>query len=300
MKLLLFAFVLAGNSMCFGQVPLFRAAGPQGIDVNPNYGKLREYGYIEWHDHVARLIAGGNRPLDMVAQTLSSCLFLSVSAEDAHYRWLGDLIEVTSPQWAAQHPGDHAYAPKPAAVNVPFNAGADGMPLSLNKLLDDAVEQVNRQQPWRFRVEHDLRQSQNFYAFVPTASHDDLGHLQDTPAWLDHHVTIPAGTAPLMNIATLLTSALKTQTGYSVYCCQPMVISHFWGTVPLRYEAANKSARHILEDMMIAAGGSTSYVLRCAPTGSRSCSISLTSAQHRIPATAPQSGRCSAFGYPPD
>jgi hypothetical protein len=32
--------------------------------------------------------------------------------------------------------------PEAASVNVTFNVGADGMPLNLNKLLDDAVEQV--------------------------------------------------------------------------------------------------------------------------------------------------------------
>src|SRR6185312_14104145 len=299
MKLLLLAFMLAANPECFGQVPLFHAAGPRSLNTNPNYAKVREYGSIEWDGPIARLIAGGSRPLDMAAQTLSSCLFLSVSAEDAHYRWLDDLIEVTSPEWAAQHPGHHAYAPKPASVNVPFNVGADGMPLNLNKLLDDAVEQVNRQQPWRFRVEHDFRHGQNFYAFVPTASHDDVGHLQDMPAWLDHHVTIPSGTAPVMKITGVLTSALTAKTGYYFYCCQPMVIGDFWGTVPLAYDAANQSARNILQDMMIAAAGTTSYVLRCEPTG-RSCWINLTATQHRIPPTAPQSGRCSAFGYQPE
>jgi hypothetical protein len=101
MKLLLFAFVLAANPVCFGQVPLFRAAGPQSLNTNPNYAKVREYGSIEWHAQIARLIAGGCRPLDMAGPTLSSCLFLPVSAEDAHYRWLGDLIDVTSPEWAA-------------------------------------------------------------------------------------------------------------------------------------------------------------------------------------------------------
>jgi hypothetical protein len=78
-----------------------------------------------------------------------------------------------------------------------------------------------------------------------------------------------------------------------------MVIGDFWGTVPLAYDAANQSARNILQDMMIAAAGTTSYVLRCEPTG-RSCWINLTATQHRIPPTAPQSGRCSAFGYQPE
>ena len=84
MKALLFAVMLAASPMCFGQVSPFRAASPKPLNTNPNNAKIREYGYIEWHDHTALLAAGGSRPLDMAAQTLSSCLFLSVSAEDAH------------------------------------------------------------------------------------------------------------------------------------------------------------------------------------------------------------------------
>jgi hypothetical protein len=61
---------------------------------NPNYAKIREYGHIEWHGTRAQLIAAGSRPLDMAALTLSSCLGISVSAEDPHYNWLGDLLDV--------------------------------------------------------------------------------------------------------------------------------------------------------------------------------------------------------------
>jgi hypothetical protein len=73
-------------------------------NANPNYEKIREYGRIEWHGDTAKLVASSSRPLDMVASTLSSCLGVAVSAEDPQYRYVGDLLDVTAPQWAAQHP----------------------------------------------------------------------------------------------------------------------------------------------------------------------------------------------------
>lgn len=78
---------------------------------------------------------------------LSACLGVSVSSEDPHYHYLGDLLDVTAPQWAAQHPEHHVYAAKPGKVDITFNVTSDGSPTDLAKLLQEAVQQVNQQPP---------------------------------------------------------------------------------------------------------------------------------------------------------
>jgi len=120
---------------------------------NPNRAKIRQYGRIEWHGSTAQLVVAGSWPLHMAALTLSSCLGISVSAEDPRYLWLGDLLDVTAPQFAANHPNQHAYAAKPGKVVVSFEIGRDGLPIDTTKLLEDAVDQVNQQQPWHFRLQ---------------------------------------------------------------------------------------------------------------------------------------------------
>jgi hypothetical protein len=106
---------------------------------NPNYAAVREYGRIEWHGDTARLIAASSRPLDMAALTISSCLGVSVSSEDPQYRNLGDLLDVTAPQWSAQHPDSHVYAGRPGKVEVTFDVLSDGSPRDIAQLLDESV-----------------------------------------------------------------------------------------------------------------------------------------------------------------
>lgn len=263
---------------------------------NPNYAKIREYGYIEWHGRTAQLIAGGSRPLDMAARTLSSCLNISVSAEDPHYNWAGDLLDVTAPQWAAQHPDQHAYAAKPGKVALAFGVGDDGQPVDTAKLLEDAADQVNQQQPWHFRLQHDVRQGRNFFTFVPTVSHNESGQLEAVNSWLDDRITI-LSTAPVMMIANKLSETLTSDTGYHFSCCQAVVAGQFWGSRTVHYEATGQTARLILEDLLIAAGGATSFVQRCEPMDKRFCFINVEPTINRVPAAAPQSGVCGALGY---
>jgi hypothetical protein len=267
---------------------------------NPNYAKIREYGRIEWHGDTAQLFAAGSRPLDMAALTLSNCLGISISAEDPHYNWPGDLLDVTEPQWAAQHPDRHAYAGKPGKISLSFGADHDGQPLDVIKLLNDAVDQVNQQQPWRFRLQHDLRQGHDFFTFVPTARHNESGEFQQIESWLDARVAMPSTTAPIMTIATTLDDALSSQTGYRFSCCQAFVIGHLWGSQTTHYEATDQLARLTLEDLMIAAGGNGNYVLRCEPLDKRFCFIDVEYPANRVPTTAPHSGVCAALGYDPN
>ena len=105
------------------------------LKANPNNAKIWDYGRIEWHGDTAELIIGGSRPLSSVATTLSPCLGVSVSSEDPRYRNIGDLLDVTALQWAAQHPDHHVYAPKPGKVDITFKVASDGSPADLTKLL---------------------------------------------------------------------------------------------------------------------------------------------------------------------
>lgn len=267
---------------------------------NPNYAKIREYGHIEWHGDTARLIAGGSRPLDMAAQTLSSCLGISVSAEDPHYNWTGDLLDVTAPQWAAQHADRHVYAAKPGKVELSFAVGPDGQPVDTARLLEEAADQVNQQQPWHYRLQSDLRQDHRFFTFVPTASHDESGRLEEIPSWLDDRITIPSTTAPVMTIANTLARTLTADTGYHLSCCQAIVMGQLWGSQTIKYEASDQTARLTLEDLMIAAHGPSAFVLRCEPMDKRFCFMNVLPVVNRVPATSQQTVVCTALGYNPD
>ncbi len=236
----------------------------------------------------------------MVALTVSSCLGVAVSAEDPRYQWLGDLLDVTAPQIAAQHPGLHLYAAKPGKVRLVFAVTPSGQPADLTGLLQDAVYQVNQQQPWRFRLQRDVRLDHTFFSFVPTASHNESGQMRDEQPWMDDRISIPAQTAPIMEIANAMADRLTSEFGYDFYCCQSLVFGHMWGDQPAHYEASNELARHVMQDLMVEASGPTSYVLRCQPMDKRFCFINVVSTVKRIPAAAPESGVCTALGYEPN
>src|ERR1700677_586628 len=121
-------------------------------NANPNYAAIREFGHIEWHGETATLVAGSSRPLDMAALTLSTCLGVSVSSEDPQYHYLGNLLDVTAPQWSAQHPESHVYAGRPGKVEVTFSVLPDGSPSDIDKLLREIARQINEQQPYAFQV----------------------------------------------------------------------------------------------------------------------------------------------------
>lgn len=188
-------------------------------NTNPNAAKLKEYGRIEWHGDAATLFAGNVRPLDEVAHTLSTCLGIPVSSEDPRYVYTGDLLDVTDPQWAAQHAGRHVYAPVPAEIEIAFNVDSKGMPTDLYQLLEDATQQVNRQQPYAYRVYESSGEGPTLYSFVPTTSHSEMGVLEATPAYLDQRITFAPQTAPIHEIASAMTRALSAETGLQFDCC---------------------------------------------------------------------------------
>jgi hypothetical protein len=268
-------------------------------NTNPNYQKIREYGRIEWHGATAKLVASSSRPLDMVASTLSSCLGVAIGAEDPQYRYIGDLLDVTAPQWAAQHPDSHAYAAKPAKVEITFDVSENGLPRDVHGLLQNAVQQVNQQQSntYAFELRESIRSDSSFYSFVPTSTHNEAGALEHVPAYLDQRITIAEQTAPVASFASSMTRVLDDATGLHFNCCQAGVIGQPWGTRSITYHATDMAARTIMQDLIGYTGGEQSYVLRCEPLDRRFCFISVFRDTIREPPTAPQSGVCSALGY---
>jgi hypothetical protein len=267
------------------------------VNTNPNYQKIREYGRIEWHGDTATLVAAGSRPLYFVAQTLSTCLGVPVSSEDPRYLNVADLLDVTAPEWAAQHPDRHAYASRPGKVEVLFNVGPEGLPSDLRGLLQEAAQQVNQQQSYGYQVYERIHENHSFYSFVPTTSHDAQGILNPVPAYLDQKVTIPQQTTTIASLASSMSQKLSDATGLHFDCCQSLVIGQPWGMKSMTYGAIDQTARSVLEDLIANIGNEESYALTCEPLDKRFCFITVRSDVVRKPATVPQGGVCSALGY---
>ena len=267
------------------------------LNNNPNNAKIWDYGRIEWHGDTARLVAGSSRPLNFVAMTLSTCLGVSVSSEDPHYRYLDDLLDVTAPQWAAQHPEHHAYAAKPGKVDITFNVTSDGSPTDLPKLMQEAVQQVNQQQPYGYQVYESGSQDHPAFTFIPTASHNEKGVLEQIPAYLDQKITIPPQTAHVADFAALMSRQLSDEAGQHFSCCQAFVVGHLWGMESINYQATDRPARTVLADLIGATGDGQSYNASCQPMDNRFCFITVHANVNRKPATAPQRGMCTALGY---
>ncbi len=272
---------------------------PATANTNPNYAAIREYGRIEWHGDTATLIAGSSRPLDMAALTLSTCLGIPVSSEDPQYHYLGDLLDVTAPQWAAQHPDRRASAAKPGKIEVTFNIDQDGLPRDPPQLLQDVAKQANREQSniYGYRVLKSAEADRTYYSFVPTSTHNERNILEQVPAYLDSKITIAPRTTTVAEFAYKMTMALSAATSMQFSCCQPSIVGRGWGTQRITYHATDQQARKVMEDLLTATGGKESYILRCQPLDKRWCFITVHTNEVRTPDTSSQSGVCSARGY---
>jgi hypothetical protein len=286
--ILLLAFALATGFPTAAQV-----SGGTVHNANPNYAAIREYGRIERHGINATLIAGGSRPLDMAAYTLSTCLGLSVSSEDPRYEFRGDLLDVTAPQWSALHPNDHVYAGRPGRVEVQFAFNEQGAPEDMAKLLNDAVEQANAQLPWSYKVTTRTIANHSFYSFVPTRYHNAAGELNDEPAYLDTRVSIPPKTARISEFANAIAVQMTAALGQHFFCCTALIYGRGWGSAVIHYEATGIPARIVLEDLLAGNGGD-SYNLRCEPLGKQGCFINAHATAERL---AAPNGVCVALGY---
>ena len=263
-------------------------------DTNPNAAAIQEYGRIEWHGATARLVAGGSRPLDMAALTMSTCLDLAVNSEDPTYRFPGDMLDTTAPQWLIQHPEKHGYAAKPGVVDITFAVGPDGLPSDATDLLMRAVRQVNDSEPYSFRVNKRELPTRTLYTFEPTRTHDEKGLLVDQPSPMSEMVSIPRSEKVINLLADELSQKLSEQTGLQFSCCQSMIIGQPWGGKSIAYEAANVPAREVMEDLITQTGGDESYAERCEPFDKRFCVINVHNNANRA---KPPSGVCTAAGY---
>ena len=263
-------------------------------NANPNYAAIREFGRIEWHGDTATLVAGSSRPLDMAALTLSTCLGISVSSEDPQYHYLGDLLDVTAPQWSAQHPESHVYQGRPGKVEITFPVLPDGSPSDTGKLLTEIAQQVNDQQPYAFKVHVRTLRDGTFYSFVPTRTRDEKGVLTNVQAYMDTSITIPEQTSRIESLASAMASSVSEASGSHFDCCQAIVMGWPWGGKSVTYQANGTPAREVLEDLMAKIEEEESYSLRCEPLGKRFCFINVHSVLKRVHTP---SGECTALGY---
>jgi len=271
-------------------------ASAQVDNANPNHAAIREYGRIERHGATATLVAAGSRPLDIAAATLSACLGISVSSEDPRYHYLGDLLDVTAPQWSAEHPLSHVYAARPGKVEITFPVLADGSPADTLKLLADTAHQANQRQPYAYKVYARTLPNKTIYSFVPTRTHDENGVLKAVAASLDTSVTIPPQTNQIANLASEMARQVSKSSGLQFSCCQSLVAGWPWGGKSITYRADHIPAREALEDLMLKDGSAEIYSLRCELLDQRFCFIDV------FPVTdnrqAPN-GECPAAGSDP-
>jgi hypothetical protein len=276
------------SSLCVTKV------AAQVENANPNYAAIREFGHIEWHGDSATLVAGSSRPLDMAAWTVSTCLGLSVSSEDPQYHYLGDLLDVTAPQWSAQHSDSHVYAGRPGKVEVTFSVLPNGSPSDIDQLLSEIAQQINEQQPYAFQVHIRRLPDRAFYSFVPTRTRDEKGVLKNVPAYMDTSVTIPKQTSTIASLAWAMARSLSEASGLHIDCCQTAVAGWPWGGKSVTYQANGIPARKVLEDLMARTGEEESYSLRCEPLDKRFCFINVESVLNRV--HTPSRG-CTAGGF---
>jgi hypothetical protein len=271
-------------------------AAAQVENANPNYAAIKEFGHIERRGDTARIVAGSSRPLDMAALTLSTCLGLSVSSEDPQYHYLGDLLDVTAPQWAAQHPEAHVYAGRPGKVEVTFSVLPDGSPRDTSELLAEIAQQVNEQQPYAFKVHMRTLSDRTFYSFVPTRTRDEKGVLEDAHPYMDTNVIIPEQTSTISRQESLMSDSLSETLGLVFSCCRAIMIGNPSGERSVKYQADGVPAREVLEDLMVSDGTEESYSLRCQPLekGHKHCFINVHGASNRLDAP---SGNCIAAGF---
>ena len=262
-------------------------------NANPNYTAIHEYGRIEWHGKTATLIAGGSRPLDTAAYTLSTCLDLSVSAEDPHYEFKGDLMDITAPQWSAKHPDSHVYAGRPGKVDVSFPVDANGLPSNLPALLNDAASQINQILPWGYKVVTRPVAGKTFYSFVPTQNRNASGQVQPRLPYMDTRINISPQVARISYFADVMAEQMTVASGNRFHCCEMGMTGRGWGSRVIRYQAVNRRARDVLEDLLVENGLHESYTFRCQPLDKRFCFINVYRTFDRPRVVG---GECAALG----
>jgi hypothetical protein len=172
-----------------------------------------------------------------------------------------------------------------------------GYPRDLVALLRDLVRQVNQQEPFAFQVREQVHPGRHYFSFVPTRTRNRLGQTIEVASYLDAKVTMPLRTARVVSLAADLSRALERSVGRPFACCETLVAGVPWGMNSVAYQASDRAAREVLEDLIDKAGVHQSYSVMCEPFSQSACFISL----HEVSADRkPRSdGVCNASGYEP-
>lgn len=145
---------------------------------------------------------------------------------------------------------------------------------------------ANAQFPFQYRLDADG----NWFTITPTHTRDQLGHSVSTVPLLDRHITIPPGTRPIMQSASLMADALSAQTGLRVSCCQATVAGIPWGPPEIFFEANDEPARSVLKRLFTAAAINQPdrdyWIQRCDPLPSAWCFINLAQISRAMVATS--------------
>ena len=190
------------------------------------------------------------RPMCEIAKKLADEYGIRISAEDPNVMYGDDLEDTTDealPQWRARHPNERVHRLKPWSVEVRFRINKDGTPENIPVLLHQIIVSANANSSFSYRLNRD---DDRFYTFVPTHTRDATGAFIESPALLDLHVSIPAGTRTVAEHAALMASALAAQTGFRVDCCEQLAAGLPWGGAKVAFEAHDLSARQVLEQLI--------------------------------------------------
>jgi hypothetical protein len=234
-----------------------------------------ELGRVERNGNEATLIVEGPRPVDSAASTLASDFGIRVNVEDPAYIFRDDVKDVTATVARSAPNPRPVLIPMGGKLEVHFILGSNGMPVDIPGLLRSLVDTANAQFPFQYRLDADG----NWFTIIPTHSRDQLGHSVATVPLLDRHVTIPPGTRPIMQSASIMADALSAQTGLRVSCCQAGVAGIPWGLAEIFFEANDEPARTVLKRLFTAAATNQPdrdyWLQRCDPLPSAWCFINL-------------------------
>jgi hypothetical protein len=226
-----------------------------------------ELGRVERSGNEATLLVESPRPVDSAASTLASEFGIRVNVEDPAYIFRDDVKDA-----GISRP---VLIPSGGKLEVRFSLGSDGMPVDITGLLRSLVDAANSQFPFQYRLDADG----NWFTIIPTHSRDQLGKSVATVPLLDRHVTIPPGTRPIRQSASLMADALSSQTGLRVSCCQGGVAGIPWGMAEVFFEANDEPARSVLKRLFTAAAVNQPdrnyWLQRCDPLPSAWCFINL-------------------------
>ena len=257
-------------------------------------GQVPDAGRIERRGDLATLMVDSPRPLDSAALTLAAEFGIPISVEDPPYMYREDLRELPSTSTVAGT--SRRRIPKGGKLEVSFKTQSDGSPEDVAALLKALLDQANSRFPFAYRMDGPTG---GWVTFVPTQTRDVDGHAVTITPLMDRQVTILPGRRSISEHAQLMVTALSTQTGLRVACCQVGVGGIPWGMEVVDFEATQEPARDVLKRLAALSinGRPNGYywVLRCDDSSPSWCFVNLgwatkTAKQQPAPDQPPQQG----------